>query len=345
MTAQEWLDWRHHGVGGSDVGVVMQLHPYMSRLELFHQKIGYIHLPTAENERMFWGKRHESTIAKVWQFYDGKLLPNGKVDMTGAILNMNAGTIVRKSRKVNGYVQNPDYPAFFSSVDRLINKGQVKIFTGDVNEEEGLLECKTISANYSRMFEDGIPPSYVAQMLSYMMVFEIGYSELAVLKDGNSFEVFAFERGEQEENAITNIRTQVDEFWERVMEARNLVPEIKEAQLAGNDVALRTSLKLLQDLEPEPDGTEALATYLSSAYKAVDNETVKGNLDHLAAAIAVNEANKKIKEVDEVKTLNQNILRTALGNATVLDLGENGIVTWNENTKGTRTLRINLKKK
>ena len=120
------------------MGTILNLNPYETAARTYHEKIGSMEPMKDDTEFMFWGRELEDKIAEVWQYWDG-------TDF-GYLDNMAEGKIIRRCRKVNGYVVNPDYPWLFGSLDRLINKeGGRNMFTGEPLEEESILECKTLS--------------------------------------------------------------------------------------------------------------------------------------------------------------------------------------------------------
>lgn len=42
MQRDEWLAWRHNGIGSSDIGAILGVNPYKSRLEVFLEKTNQI---------------------------------------------------------------------------------------------------------------------------------------------------------------------------------------------------------------------------------------------------------------------------------------------------------------
>src|SRR5689334_2959822 len=116
MSHEDWLAFRFNGLGGSDISAVLGLNPYMSSHKLFYQKLGEVEYD-AENIHMFWGNQHEDKVAEMWQYFDTE-----STNKENYINNFNEGNIIRKCRRVNAYITNPDFPWAFASVDRLINK-------------------------------------------------------------------------------------------------------------------------------------------------------------------------------------------------------------------------------
>lgn len=332
--SKAWLDYRLNGIGGSEVSAILGLNPYFSSHRLFYQKLQEDDYDP-ENVHMYFGKKHEEMIAEEWEYHD----PADPSFETRAA-NFNAGKKVRRCRRVNAYIINPDFPHLFASVDRLINKGD--------NEAEGILECKTISSFAARSWEAGIPPMHVVQLQFYLLVCELEYGELATLKDGKYFEVLPFERSEQ---LINLIKEGTAEFWDRVTRARILKQE-------GKPYA---------QLEPETDNQEAYKIFLSERYKA-EPKKINPDLYYYNLGIKYLELGAKEKEIKAEQTMVANQIKEYMKDSDTMDFGAAGAVTWKQNkasmklnadalkegepaiydkylveTPGARVLRVNLK--
>ena len=100
-----WLNFRLCGVGASEVGTLLGLNPYKSKIELFYQKLGVIPLKQDENLAMFYGSRLEDFVASMWQYYDDSA--------ESVITNYNMEVKKRFCKPVSGYILNSDYPNLF----------------------------------------------------------------------------------------------------------------------------------------------------------------------------------------------------------------------------------------
>lgn len=237
MTEKDWLNYRMNGLGGSEIAAVLGLSPYESNVKLFYKKVGDIEETIEENEAMFAGKRQEAIIADdYWRYYD----PEDKNPLN-YIANYNSDKQIRKCNRINAFIINPDIPFAFASVDRIIHKGS--------NDKEGILECKTIASYAAKLWEEDIPPMYLAQVMYYLMVTELEYGELAMLKDGRNFNVIKFERNEE---FISYLRESALTFWDLVTRARILKQEGKP----------------YEHLEPAANNQEAYKDFLKERYKA-----------------------------------------------------------------------------
>lgn len=294
--SKQWLDYRMNGIGGSEISAILGLNPYFSSHKLFYMKLGEVDYDP-ENLHMFWGKEHEDKIAEIWEYHD----PSNPT-FEALMQNRRDNRVMRKCRRVNAYIINPDYPHLFASVDRIINKGD--------NEKEGVLECKTISAFAAKVWDSGIPPMYIAQLQTYLLVCDLEYGELVSLKDGKYFEVLPFERNEK---FIELIKESSLEFWDRVTRARILKQEGKP----------------YEHLEPEIDNTEAYKAFLSERYKA-EPKTIKAEMHYYHLGERHNEITEKIKDLKSEQDMVDNQIKEYMKECDTMDFGASGRITLKE---------------
>jgi len=151
ITHEDWLKIRRLGIGGSDAATVLGFNPYMSRFELYLDKLGQ--LPEKEEtEAMILGKELEGFVARRWAEKTGK-----------------------KVRRCNQVLQSTKWPWMIANIDR------------DVVGENAGLECKTTSLRNPTRFDKGdIPGCYYCQCVHYMAVTgaQKWYLAVAVLNSG-----------------------------------------------------------------------------------------------------------------------------------------------------------------
>lgn len=316
MSETDWLAYRSSGLGASEISAVLGLNPYKSSIELFYEKIGMYPKISIENIAMFMGTEQEAFVANLWQYWGG--------NEESLIENYRNKNLIRKCQRVNAYVRNPEYPHLFVSLDRKINKH------GD--KDEGALEIKTISGYEADKWEGGIPPSHIMQLQTQLMVCMFDYGELAVLRDGRRFEVFQFEKMQ---SVCDTIAEKTAEFWERVETAKKLVNGEFEAR-RGFKYKLADELKAeIEQLEPDPDGSQSYANYLKEKYKTSRGERIGIITDKENARLAKS-VSEQIKKLTEEKTEYENRLKKSMGEVQTLDLGVNGKVHWSVDVKGGR---------
>lgn len=321
MSQDDWLRYRTRGIGASEVGTILGLNPYKCSAQLFYEKVGEMSTNNVENIAMFLGKEQEDFIADLWQYWDPSDPGEGKM-----IANYREGAKVRRCQRVNAYVNNPDYPWLFVSLDRKINR-----FDGEM---EGALELKTIAGYEADKWEGGIPPAYVVQVQTQLLVCEFKFGELAVLKDGRDFQVYPFEYNP---GICETIIERTREFWTRVEAGRKILTQRFEAERNFNYKAVEELTEQLTTIEPPPDGSEAFAKYLKERYKIAEPGEMKGTDELLMVAIMHKTAKERVRAAEAEAREHENRLKNALRDgATKIDFSIHGYVSWKPNANGTR---------
>jgi len=321
MSRDDWLAFRMNGIGCSEAGTVMGYNTFMSPGELFHQKCGLIAQSKRDNPAMFWGRTLEDTVADVWQHWEWS---DEEMQEGDYLENANEGNIIRKARKFNNYAQNPKYPWLFGGPDRIILNGK-RGRSDSSDYGNGILEIKTIGSFHADQWELGIPPSYVIQIQSYMMLFGFDYAEIATLKDGRDFHVIRVPRSDTVQNEI---EAKCSEFWNNVLLARQQIMETGDMDIS--------------DFEPEVENTKAYEEFMKTKF-VVEPQTIDGTDELLEMAEQYQEykdMEKQSKELQRgVKLQIQDIMKTA----DVVDLGDRGKITWKANAKDVRMFKVSLR--
>jgi predicted phage-related endonuclease len=324
MTDDQWYDFRTNGIGASEVAVVMGLSQYKSSIELFYEKIGQRPINKEETAPQFWGTELESCVAEKWQYWDPE-----SPDQDTMIKNYRAENIIRKCERVNAYISNPAIPHLFVSLDRRIHK------KGD--RGEGALEVKTISGFAANQWESGIPPMYVVQLQTQLMVCDFNYGELAILKDGRWMEVLPFEKNE---NIQESINEMTKRFWDLVTEAKPYVELKRQEEEAGNLDMAEFYQSKIDELAPAPDNSLAYENYLKEKYKSGGGGLIKGEMVHYDIAKQYQSTQEHISKLEEVKTECGNKLKAVMGDFDILDFAVLGKVTWKKNAKDIRVFKV-----
>lgn len=310
---ERWLKFRIRGLGASEVGTIMGLNQYKSEIELFYEKLNLSPNYSPENIAKFMGHFHEDGLANLWQYWDGTV--------EGMMRNYRDDKIIRKCQRVNAYIQNPDYPWLFISLDRRATKGE--------RGEEGAVELKTIAGGEAAKWETGIPPSHLVQVITQMMVCEFQWGELMAMRDGRYIDVWPFEFGP---NAVIakHIAERTKNFWDRVERGRMLLTQEYEAIQSMNMRKARDLRAELESLEPEPDGSEAYEKFMKTKYRKSLAEIglIKGTDAQLNHARELLRIKDKIKALSTEAQLHENTLKRAIGEGQTLDFGKDGQVTW-----------------
>lgn len=180
----EWLRYRKLGIGGSDAGAICGLNPYVTAMQVYHDKISDTADDTA-NEAMRQGRDLEEYVAQRFMEATGK-----------------------KVRRANAIFYNEENPFMLANVDRLI-----------VGEDAGL-ECKTASPYMADKWKGGeIPMHYQIQCHHYMAVCDTRAWYIAVLIYGKEFK---FHKIERDEDIIADLIQIEKDFWEDNVLSRTL---------------------------------------------------------------------------------------------------------------------------
>lgn len=62
LSKEEWLRVRKHGLGGSDISILLGINPWRSELELWLDKTNQTNESVAENEAMYFGSLLEPLL-------------------------------------------------------------------------------------------------------------------------------------------------------------------------------------------------------------------------------------------------------------------------------------------
>ena len=318
MPTDEWLAFRKRGIGASEVGYVMGLSPYKSNVELFYEKLAQGVSNNPDTVPTFMGKYMEAVIADLWQYWES--------DQMQMQDNYNNGRKVRTMQRVNAYIQNPKYPHLFASLDRRINKHGKK--------GNGCLEIKTLGGWEAEKWEAGVPPSHIVQVNTQMLVTGWKYAELAILEDGRFLNVYPFTPHKGITKAIIEHTT---EFWQRVEKARICLTQKFEAKKNFNTRKVRELEATLQQLEPTPDGSVALADFLKEKYReAVILSERMGTLQELDLAKEHYLLKEQKKHIESEILLKENTLKSSMRETECLTFGEAGRVFWKNDSGGAR---------
>jgi putative phage-type endonuclease len=314
-----WKLFNFPCIGSSEAATVLGLNPYHSIIELYFEKVGIKSTYREDNIHMFWGKALEDEIADKWQYWEGS--PESVVQ------NFNNKNIIRRCRKMNAYAVNKTWPWLFTSVDRIINKTE--------KAGEGTNECKTIQGWVSQMWENGIPPMYVIQLQDQILVLELEFGEMTILKDGRFFEVYPFDKAP---NIQERIKEQTYEFYSRVKAGIEFYILSKYTE---HDEEEQQLLALVDNYSPEPDGSVSYRDYLNKTYADKGIE-MKGGQEELVLAKDYVYFNEMIKKLETLQIKRSNRLKFMMKDAAILLL-DDGKVTWKKNAKEQRTFRVGVK--
>lgn len=188
MPREEWLKLRKRGIGGSEVGAICGLNPYMSAMSVYRNKVSE-EVEDQDNESMRQGRDLEAYVAQRF------------TEATGL-----------RVRRSNQMYFHEEYPFMLADVDRLV-----------IGEDAGL-ECKTASAyNADKWKDGGIPVHYALQCYHYMAVTGRKNWYLAVVILGQEFQ---WRKLSWDDGIIENLILIEEAFWKNHVIPRKIpVPD------------------------------------------------------------------------------------------------------------------------
>lgn len=213
----------------------------------------------------------------LWAEKTGKIVPEGIGDREAVRLGNDLEQYVaerwmeatgKKLRRDNSIIYNSEYPFAHANIDRAV-----------IGEPDAGFEAKTTSSFdvLAKCRAGEFPYTWYAQVTHYMMVTGARRWYLGVLCLGHGFFHFVIERNEAEIKALAGAERS---FWDGV--CSNIPPALDGSQATQN--AIRA-------IFPE-----------STAGRAAD---LTGVGSHIATFLALE---KEIKELEEAKTKQQNII-------------------------------------
>jgi len=222
MPHAAWLELRHLGVGGSDMGSILGVNKYASAFDVWLNKT-YRDKPIEVNQAMNWGNVLEDPVALEFARVSGK-----------------------KVARLNRMIQHKD-GILLANIDRRI--------VG----ESALLEVKTVGYNSMHLWgdtgTDEVPDKVLAQTLTYLAVTGYKKAYIACLIGGQELRIYEIDR---DEDMIEAIVDKAAEFWKTVEDdchpaptepssVEVLYPENNDSFTVDADIVSTTSgLKSLQ---------------------------------------------------------------------------------------------------
>ena len=279
---QEWNNFRGTGLGASEISTLLNLNPYKSALELFYDKVGF--KPSDYiNLLMLGGKTTEEFTSSIFQAYN-----NGTPADTAR--NIQNGLFYRTCKKLpqHAFIQNDEWLNLFVSPDREFSDPKKNIISA-------ALEIKDISGMELKNYVYGYVPSHFIQLKTQMAVWEKDYGALAYLIDrGRDYKEFYFKRDgiiwHDEYTGITttedDLKVIINEFWERVILAREATHKKFQAERNYNMEAASQYQMVIDQCEPKPDTSLAFENYIKENWYSISKPIIEiqGTQEHIDAA-------------------------------------------------------------
>jgi putative phage-type endonuclease len=220
MNKQQWLKEKEKGISGTDAASIMDLNPYMTKLELWEYKTGKKVREEIENEYMHYGKDAEKYLIDLF-----------RLDFLHHVVQVPQEYTLQK---------NKDYPFIIGTVDANIftsEKCNIEIPFNNLysNLKRGFLEIKTANVFKKETWEkwaERIPDNYYVQILHYFLLDEkyeycyvkaqlkSNFKDLGLRLDTRHY---YFERKDLEKD-LALLKEKEIEFWEENVK-KNIKPK------------------------------------------------------------------------------------------------------------------------
>lgn len=181
MSKEEWLLQRKNGIGASEIGAVLGFNKYRTPYQVWLDKTSRDIIEAIETPAMRRGTRMEEIVAEEYSLYTGN-----------------------KIRNDNKIRIHPNLPFLFASLDRII-------IDREDGKGVGVLECKTVSSQAKKSWEEEIPLYYYAQIQQQLAVTGYSWGEIALLvADTFELTVLPFQR---DDSFIQQLESLATIFW------------------------------------------------------------------------------------------------------------------------------------
>ena len=250
LTEDQWLDWRKKGIGGSDVAAALNMSPYRTARDLYHDKIGVV--PAIEGP--------DKSIT----FQIGHLLE----DVVAQIFAKKTGLTVYEDHWM---YQHPLYPFLIADVDRFVLLPDGR---------KAILECKT--AHYDMQFKwanGAVPRHYELQVRHYMSVMNIDVAFIACLFSNNEND-FVWQKIERDVEEEENTILALEAFWNNHVLARVEPPLVEKP-----DAVLESLRRFFGPADKSEPDVELDRKFLNSLSEIMALKEEKKNLDAQSKAL------------------------------------------------------------
>ena len=177
----------------------------------------------------------------------------------------------KKVVEVHAILQHEQYPYLIADIDGL---------TEDDDGNPAILEIKTASEFKRSEWENDIPPYYRTQIEHYMMVTALDKTFVAVLIGGNTFKVYEVDADPEIRKMLLTIETA---FWNKVV--NNVRPTLDGSDAAKEYLDKTYTGGIKETIELPDEAAEYITQYLTASQKEDEAKAEK------------QEASNRIKEL------------------------------------------------
>lgn len=328
MSIEEWLDTRMDGVGGSDIGVILGVNPWMCATRLFFEKLGLSDPKDLDDtDSVHWGRLFEDILRDQSQYWDDSD-PNQYMRNYWKLKKRTASHI-----DFPFFVINDTFPWLRMNVDGLgfydLDMTEEKvvqmIFNHQLPRPDKIVEIKRINERATERWDLGYPPGYWFQVEGYLAswaVADVPYGEIFSQVGGNKFEKHHVPFH------LESIQRAIEEtgyFWEKVEMGKRILAELPLEEAEAE----------LWHIAPEASGIYDYYQFLSEGEMEkirMKESTVAGTDEVMEWALLYKEATAAYNEAEGLKNKYRNLIMgyMAKHQSSIIDFGSEGRIKFNK---------------
>lgn len=284
--------------GSSDTSTIMGYNKWSSRKKLFYNLLG-MYVTEFNSFKLEMGQRYEQVNRESFECYS--------VDREGFDDRFCKGEKLRKLQSPKYFLLNDSYPHSFSSLDFILPKKNVCLFTGEVLTKDRPVETKFVNVNSYSSWKGTVPMYYRTQITHQVMMMNSDAGYLSVISGGDYYDAFYVDRDEE---LVYNIDQALTDFQVRVLKAKEVLKLIEDEQHSGtpDQGFIETLYGMIAELEPEPTGYEADLEFVADElFPETNSLEMRGTVEDQELIdryiLAQEQENAAKKEKTTVKTL------------------------------------------
>ena len=231
LTRSEWLEYRKHGIGASDLPVLMELSEHKSPLALFEEKasrrpVELLNHEVRRRKRSERGRGKCKNLVYQDMFSEPIIDPDAPFNLSAEAGHVLEPVIAKHLSTQLGFpvyrdtmlYRHPEYPFLLVDLDFVMMAAHPR--TGELRLV--IVECKTASWWKKEDWEDGVPRAYEMQVRQAMCVMNIDEAIVICLYDNNEGGVATY-RVTRDYDVEAEIIQLAKDFWCEHVE-KNILP-------------------------------------------------------------------------------------------------------------------------
>ena len=301
--------------GSSDVSTIMGENKWSSRKKLFWNLLG-MYVTEFNSFKLEMGQRYEEVNRESFECYT--------TDREGFDDRFCRKEKLRKLQSPKYFLVNTDYKHSFSSLDFILPKKSVCLFTGEILSVDRPVETKFVNYNSYSSFKGKPPMYYSIQVHHQMMIMGSDAGYLSIIAGGDYYDCFYIERDEE---LITRIDEACKDFQTRVLKAKSIL-KMKHEELASatpDYTFIETLDGMINELEPEPTASD-LEFVSNEMFPETNDLEMKGNDADQDLIDRYIKANEQENQAKNEKTIVRTALTTRMQTFEVLKTDSNKVI-------------------